>query len=69
MYEDRIRHLKEMHRVLDKKIEDYKKNQPNVDQAQVLEWENQNSQIKNEIRRLERLQWEHDHETVDFDDR
>lgn len=69
MYKEKIRHLKEMQRVLDKKIEDHKKSQSDSSKNQVLEWEKQNLQIRDEIRRLEKLQWEHDYETVDFDDR
>ncbi len=69
MYENRIKHLKEMHRVLDNKIVDHEKNHPGTEQNQVSEWKKQKLKLRDEISRLERLQWEYIHETVDFDDR
>lgn len=69
MYENRIRHLKEMHRVLDHKINDHEKNHPGTEHNQVTEWKKQKLKLRDEISRLEKLQWEHDHDTVDFGDR
>jgi hypothetical protein len=68
MYENRIKHLKEMHRVLDEKITNHERQHPGTEHAQVVEWKKQKLQFKDEIRRLEKLQWEHDHESVDFND-
>ena len=68
MYENRIKHLKEMHRILDVKITNHEQQHPRTEHTQVVEWKKQKLQFKDEIRRLERLQWQHDHEVVDFDD-
>ena len=69
MYEKRIEHLNEMHKVLDKKIDDHERNHPGTEEILVTEWKKERLKLKDEIRRLTRLQWEDDHETVDFDDR
>ena len=68
MYEGRIKHLKESHRVLDEKIDAHEREHPGTESQLVQEWKKQRLAFKDEIRRLERLQWEHDHETVDLDD-
>ena len=68
MYENRISHLKEMHRVLDNKITEHEKNHPHSETNSLTEWKKQKLALRDEISRLERLQWEHDHERVDFDD-
>lgn len=67
MYETRIKHLEEMHRVLDNKIQDMKQTGIFED-ARLQEMKKQKLQLKDELRRLARLQWDHDHETVDLDD-
>ena len=58
MYENRIKHLEEMHYSLDKKIDDMEKNHPHVDEVHVHEWKKQRLHIKDEISRLRRLQFE-----------
>lgn len=68
MYENRIKHLKESHRQLDAKIAEHERNHPGTETSLVTEWKKQKLAFKDEIKRLERLQWEHDHERVDFDD-
>jgi hypothetical protein len=67
MYENRIAHLQEGHRVLDKRIDKMERNGNFVD-TNLSELKKQRLQLKDEIARLTRLQWEHDHESVDFDD-
>lgn len=67
MYETRIKHLEEMHRVLDNKIEALEKTGIYEDHA-LANMKKQKLQIKDELRRLTRLQWENDHETVQLDD-
>lgn len=67
MYETRIKHLEEMHRVLDNKIQDMEQTGIFED-ARLQEMKKQKLQLKDELRRLARLQWDHDHETVDLDD-
>ena len=68
MYENRIKHLKEMHRELDKKLSDHERNHAHTEESLVHDWKKQKLALKDEIRRLEKLQWEHDTETVHFDD-
>lgn len=67
MYEGRIKHLEEAHRELDKRIETLSKNGLYED-LKLEELKKQRLLFKDEIAKLKRLQWEHDHETVDFDD-
>ncbi len=67
MYENRISHLQEGHRVLDKRIDEMERNGNFVD-VNLSELKKQRLQLKDEIARLTRLQWEHDHESIDFDD-
>ena len=67
MYENRIKHLEEMHRVLDNKIETLEKTGVFED-TKLQEMKKQKLQLKDELRRLNRLQWENDHETIHLDD-
>ena len=67
MYESRIKHLEESHRVLDKQINQLLASGVFED-TKIQEMKKQKLQLKDEIRRLTRLQWEHDHETVHFDE-
>lgn len=66
MYKAKIQHLEEMHRVLNKQIDDMERNHPHVEVDKLSEMKKQKLKIKDEISRLNRLQWEHDHERVDF---
>lgn len=68
MYENRIKHLTEMHRVLDQRIIDHEREHPGTETTLVSDWKKQKLQLKDEIRRLEKLQWEHDRESIDYDD-
>lgn len=68
MYENRIKHLEEMHRVLDKQIADLLRDHPHVEESKVAEMKKQKLQLKDEISRMQRLQWEHEHETINLDD-
>lgn len=68
MYEGRIKHLKESHRVVDDRIIAHEREHPGTETQLVQEWKKQKLLLKDEIRRLERLQWEHDHDSVDYDD-
>ena len=67
MYENRIAHLQEGHRVLDKRIDEMERNGNFVD-TNLSELKKQRLQLKDEIARLTRLQWEHDHESIDYDE-
>lgn len=66
MYKAKIQHLEEMHKVLNKQIDDMERNHPHVEVEKLTEMKKQKLKIKDEISRLNRLQWEHDHERVDF---
>ena len=68
MYENRIKHLKEMHRVLDERIINHEREHPGTESMLVSDWKKQKLVLKDEIRRMEKLQWEYEHETIDFDD-
>lgn len=67
MYEDKIKHLEEAHRVLDQKIDTLEKNGLFED-IKMQELKKQRLLFRDELAILRRKQWEHDHETVDFDD-
>lgn len=56
MYENRIKHLKESHRVLDDKIFHHEREHPGTEEALVTEWKKQKLHLKDEIHRLELLQ-------------
>lgn len=68
-YKGRIKHLEEMHKLLDKQISEMQINHPHVDEAHVAELKKKKLQIKDEISRLNKLQWDEDHERVNYDDR
>ena len=67
MYENRIRHLVETHRLLDKQIEEMETS-GNFTDEKLSELKKKRLQFKDEIARLTKLQWEHDHETIHYDD-
>ncbi len=66
-YRSRLNTLKESHRLIDEAIIEKMKD-PNFDEFKVNEMKKQKLIYKDEIRRLERAQWEHDNETVDLED-
>lgn len=68
MYKEKIRHLEEMHRVLNKQIDDMERDHPHVEVNKLVEMKKRKLQLRDEISRLNRLQWEHDHERVDLGD-
>ena len=67
MYEGRIKHLEESHRVIDQKIDTLERNGLFED-TKMQELKKQRLLLRDELAILRRKQWEHDHETVDFDD-
>ncbi len=67
MYENRIKHLSETHRLLDKQIDEMEKT-GNFQDEKLSELKKKRLQFKDEIARLTKLQWEHDHETIHHDD-
>ena len=66
-YSYRLQTLRESHRLIDSTITNLV-NTPGHDEFKVKELKKQKLIYKDEIRKLERAQWEHDHETVDFGD-
>lgn len=66
-YRNRIATLTESHRLIDNTIKELEKN-PDGDALKISEMKKKKLQYKDEIKRLERLQWEYEHETVDFGD-
>ena len=67
-YKGRIKHLEEMHKLLDKQINEMQINHPHVDETHVADLKKKKLQLKDEISRLNKLQWEEDHERVNLDD-
>ena len=66
MYKSKIKHLEEMHKVLNKQIDDMERNHPHVEVDKLSDMKKQKLQLKDEISRLNKPQWEHDHEHVDL---
>jgi hypothetical protein len=66
-YHNRITTLTETHRLLDKQIIEAEKN-PNFSQEKIAEMKKQKLKYKDEINRLTKLQWEQDHEHLDYGD-
>lgn len=64
-YRSRIATLSETHRMLDKQITEAERN-PDVSVEKLAEMKKQKLKYKDEISRLNKLQWEHDHDRVDF---
>jgi hypothetical protein len=68
MYKSKIKQLEESHRILNKQIDDMERNHPHVEEAKLAEMKKKKLLIKDEIARLNKLQWDHDHETVHGDE-
>lgn len=67
MYKNRILHLTESHRLLDNQINEMERTGNFKDEV-LSELKKKRLAFKDEIARLTKLQWEHEHERVDFDD-
>jgi hypothetical protein len=65
MYENRIKHLEESHRVLDKKIDTLEKNGLFED-TKMQELKKQRLILRDELAILKHKQWEHDNKTAEF---
>ena len=68
MYKAKIKHLEEMHRSLNTRIDDMERNHPHVEVDKLAEMKKKRLAVKDEVARLNKLQWEHDHERVDLGD-
>ena len=67
-YKSRINHLEEMHKLLDKQITEMQANHPGVDIDHLADLKKKKLQIKDEISKLNRQQWEEDNERVGYGD-
>ena len=67
-YKGTIQHLEEMHKLLDKQITEMQNNHPGVDLGHLAELKKKKLQIKDEINKLNRLQWEEENERVGYDE-
>ena len=67
-YKAKIKHLEEMHRVLNKQIDDMERNHPHVEVEKLTNLKKQKLQIKDEIGRLTRLQWDEENERTGYGD-
>jgi len=68
MYKAKIKQLEESHKILNKQIDDMERNHPHVQEVKLAEMKKKKLLIKDEISRLNKLQWDHDHESVDLGD-
>ena len=68
MYKAKIKQLEESHKILNKQIDDMERNHPHVEEVKLAEMKKKKLLIKDEIARLNKLQWDHDHETVHDDE-
>lgn len=68
MYKSKIKNLEEMHRILNKQIDDMERNHPHVEVDRLAELKKKKLAVKDEIGRLNRLQWDHEHNTMHGDD-
>jgi hypothetical protein len=66
MYKAKIKNLEEMHRTLNKQIDDMERNHPHVEVDRLADLKKKKLAVKDEISRLNKLQWDHDHERVDL---
>ena len=67
-YKAKIKHLEEVHQVLNKQIDDMERNHPHVEVEKLTNLKKQKLQIKDEIGRLTRLQWEEENERTGYGD-
>ena len=67
-YKGRIKQLEEMHQALNKQIDDMERNHPHVEVEKLANLKKQKLQIKDEISRLTRLQWEEDTQRTGYGD-
>jgi hypothetical protein len=67
-YKSRINHLEEMHKLLDKQINEMQTNHPGVDIEHLTELKKKKLQVKDEISKLYRLQWEEETQRTGYGD-
>ena len=62
MYETKIKHLEEMHKVLNKQIDDMERNHPHVATDNLASLKKQRLALKDEINKLTKLEQAHTNE-------
>lgn len=67
-YKSRINHLEEMHKLLDKQITEMQTNHPGVDITHLAELKKKKLQIRDEISKLNKLQWEEETQRIGYGD-
>jgi uncharacterized protein YdcH (DUF465 family) len=67
-YQSRIKHLKQLHEKIDHEIDHMEKNHAHVEETRVHDMKKKRLQYRDEISRLEKMQWEEDNERVQMDD-
>lgn len=67
MYEQKIKILEESHRLIENQLFQLERS-GSKDSDKIQKLQEQKNKYLNELRNLRRLQWDHDHETVDFGD-
>lgn len=67
MYEQRIKMLEESHRLIDNQLFQLERS-GSSDSDTIQKLQEQKNKYLNELRNLRRLQWDIDHERVNFDD-
>ncbi len=67
-YRARIKQLEEMHQSLHKQIDNMERNHPHVEVEKLANLKKQKLQIKDEISKLNRLQWEEETQRVGYGD-
>jgi hypothetical protein len=65
-YKQRIETLTESHRLIDQAIIDMEKS--GADPHKITEMKKKKLQYRDELSRMQRIQWEYDNESVDFED-
>jgi len=65
-YKGRIKHLEEMHKLLDKQIYEMQNNHPGVDLEYLTDLKKKKLQLKDEISRLNKLQWEEETQRIGY---
>lgn len=68
MYREKIQQLQETHRTLNKQIDDMERNHPHVEVEKLAEMKKRRLQIKDEISRLTKLQWEEETQRTGYGD-
>ena len=67
-YKSRINHLEEMHKLLDRQINEMQTNHPGVDVEHLAELKKKKLQLKDEIGRITKLHWEEETQRLGYGD-